>query len=106
MRKNNHRIHDLIDAIILDNNKAVLKMINQGISPSKALDGANVTPLHYAAQYNAIKCISLLIEKGASIHAKTFPDGQTPLEIALLNKSLKAVQLLMEYAKHVKEVPC
>ena len=92
--------YDLISAIINNDPQCVKNLLDQGAQPNRSLDEANVTPLHYAAQHNALNCIPLLIECGANVHTITEPDGQTPLDIALLHQHRNIVQLLMYYAEN------
>lgn len=92
---------NLISAVIDNNAEQVMALLDQGVNPNTPLDDANITPLHYAAQHNSLNCITLLIEAGAKLHATTRPDGQSPLEIALLHRFPQAVQLLMHYENHL-----
>jgi hypothetical protein len=50
------------------------------------------TLLHWAAYYNALECVKLLVEKGANRNRKN-SDGKTPLEVAKIQQTeiLKAL---------------
>lgn len=89
--------HALIEAVIDNDVEAVNKLLNRGIDPNLSLDDANITPLHFAAQGNCLEVIPVLVNAGANVHAETEPDGQTPLDIALLHKHDRIVQLLIAY---------
>ena len=91
---------NLIKAVIENNVEHVNEFLNQGIDPNNTLDAAHVTPLHFAAQNNSLEIIPLLIEAGADLHAQTEPDGQTPLDIALLHQHEKVVQILIAYSNN------
>jgi len=49
------------------------------------------TPLHYAASHSSLKCISLLLEHGASIDAMN-DQGLTPVDLAINRHSSKIIQ--------------
>jgi ankyrin repeat protein len=89
---------NLIEAVIHNDAKQVRAELERGVDPNACLDPALVTPLHFAAQHNAIDVISLLITAGAKINAQTFPDGQTPLDIARLHRHEKMAKLLEEFS--------
>ncbi|GAG81362.1 unnamed protein product, partial [marine sediment metagenome] len=72
-------------------------LLNQGADPNYVPDDAMVTPMHFAAQHNALEVIPLLVEAGAYIDSKTEPDGLTPLEIATMHGHDRIVQLLVAY---------
>jgi ankyrin repeat protein len=76
---------DLIEATIKNDIEMVKQLLSQGADPNVFLDAAKVTPLHFAAQNNCIEIGRMLIKAGADLHAKTYPDGETPLDIALLH---------------------
>jgi ankyrin repeat protein len=54
------------------------------------------TPLHLAARRNRHGAIRLLIERGADIDAREFPDNAAPLHFAAMYGDLDAVGLLVE----------
>ncbi len=84
----------LIDAIIDKDTLALLRLLQDGACPQQALDSANVTPLHFAAQQDAIDIIKILLKAGANMAATTIPDGQTAYDIAKLHGHQAAQQLL------------
>lgn len=91
-------LNQLIEAVIENNPRKVNTILSTGINPNLAEDKAGITPLHYAAQNDALLVIPLLIEAGANIHAETKPEGHTPLDIALLHGHGKVAQTLLAYA--------
>jgi ankyrin repeat protein len=54
------------------------------------------TPLHLAARHNRAGAIRLLIERGADVDAREFPDNAAPLHFAAMYGGLEAVRLLVE----------
>lgn len=84
----------LIDAIVIDNCDAVRMLLEQGADPNGFLDEDNVTPLHFAAEYNSIGSAQLLLAAGADREAETALDGETPLDIALLHQHKEVIRLL------------
>lgn len=93
-----NKVHEvqiqLIDAINAHDELSVKRLLNQGASPNESLDSANVTPLHYAAQHNATSIIRTLLAAGADRDLQTYPDGQTPYDIAHINQHAEAMVLL------------
>lgn len=75
----------LIAAVIHNDAEKVETILSTGADPNACQDAAKVTPLHFAAQHNSFSVVHLLITAGANIHARTVPDGQTPLDIAILH---------------------
>jgi len=89
---------ELIEAVINNNADAVRNILLLGADPNYCQDEANVTPLHHAAQHNAVGVVVLLLTAGANIHARTIPEGQTPLDVAILFKHKEMKALLEKYA--------
>lgn len=67
-------------------------LIDKGADVNKVGDEGN-TPLHTAAQGNAVKVIELLISHGANVNAKN-KRGQTPLAVSNLALQKQAADLL------------
>jgi ankyrin repeat protein len=84
---------DLIEATIKNDIETVKQLLSQGADPNVFLDEARVTPLHFAAQNNCVEIAQLLIAAGADIHAKTYPDGETPLDVAMLHGNQELITL-------------
>jgi ankyrin repeat protein len=84
----------IIDAIILDDVTTVMEMLHQGFNPNSCEDEAMVSPLHIAAQHNALGCAKALLRAGADVDAET-TDGITPFEVAKLNLFEEMMELLL-----------
>ncbi len=91
----------LIKAVIHKDSALVRALLSAGENPNYCLDAAKLTPLHFAAQHNALEIVPLLITAGANIHATTVPDGQTPLDIAKILGHQEMITLLEEYASRM-----
>jgi uncharacterized protein len=85
---------NFIDAVISNDVEVVRNYLKQGTDPNMCLDGDNVTPLHFAAQHNALEVAKLLILAGAELHAKTTYGNETPLEVAKLHGHWQVVELI------------
>ncbi|MCK4870334.1 MAG: ankyrin repeat domain-containing protein [Gammaproteobacteria bacterium] len=94
---------NLIDAVVEGDTKKVKELLAGGEDPSLVLDAAQVTPLHYAAQFNAVEIGKLLIKAGANIYARTSPEEETPLEIAHLHDSKEFIKLLLSHILRDKD---
>lgn len=90
---------ELIEAVIDNDADRVNELLHEGADPNCTLDKALLTPLHFAAQNNALFVIPLLVEAGADLHAKTQPEGSTPIDIAFLHAHEKIVQTLLAYER-------
>ncbi len=84
----------LIEAIIHKDIAAARQLLKNGADSNVALDQANVTALHFAAQSNQVDMIKLLLEYGANVNATTEPDQQTALDIAKIHKHTEVITLL------------
>lgn len=94
---------NLIEAVIHNDVNSVRTALEQGADPNACLDPANVTPLHFAAQHNAMDVVPLLVTAGAKVNAQTIPDGQTALDVARLHKHEKMARLLEELSIRCQE---
>lgn len=94
-KKNN--VASLINAVINHDAKRVNTLLNAGTNPCASVDKAAITPLHFAAQVNAITIVPLLLLAGANLHAKTKPEGQTPLDVACQHRHGQMIDLLISY---------
>ena len=93
-----------IEAIIKNNTKLVKKFLAEGMSPNVYLDADKISPLHFAAQNNAVDVIPLLVDAGADLHAVAQTTGQTVLDVAILSKHPKIIQLLNFYLNRFSEI--
>lgn len=92
---------DLIAAVIHNDQHAVRHILAGGADPNFCHDRAKVTPLHHAAQHNAVEVVELLITAGANIHARTKPEGETPLDVAKKFQHQEMMALLLHYAERM-----
>ncbi|MEZ4838537.1 ankyrin repeat domain-containing protein [Flavobacterium sp.] len=74
----------------------VKKFIEYGADINETTNG--LTPLMYAARYNQVEIIELLLAKGANIKAKD-ERGFTALNHAENSKATEAIALLKNYSK-------
>lgn len=93
------RTNGLFFAIMSENEKAALTVIERGIDIThKAV--MNLTPVHMAAVYGQVKAIEAMVAKGADLNASERKDGFTPLMSAVYYIPKK------EAAKQKKVVAC
>ena len=71
----------LLDAVIANNAARTRSLLEQGADPNFSEDQAHLTPLHFAAFYNAASVVSLLLVAGADVSLKD-RESDTPLDIA------------------------
>lgn len=92
---------ELLEAVIDEDLSLVEKLLAQGANPNAHIDDDKISPLHFAAQYNALAIAELLIYAGADLNAKTYPDGYTPIDIARLHGHEDMMELLEKYQSGV-----
>jgi ankyrin repeat protein len=68
----------------------------------KSLDSGGFTPLLYAARENCLKCVDVLLEKGADIDLPD-PDGVSPLHLAVMNANWDVAKRLIEAGADVNQ---
>lgn len=91
---------NFIEAVINNNEEVVKKMLQQNEKLSMLfLDEDKISPLHFAAQHNALEAANLLILAGADVNARTQYTGETPLDIARLHGHRPMVELLSKSVK-------
>jgi len=73
--------------------QTVKKLIEYGTDVNQASNG--LTPLMYAARYNKVDIIKLLLAKGARLNVKN-ELGFTALKYAEISKANEAIQLLKQ----------
>ncbi|HVV67970.1 MAG TPA: ankyrin repeat domain-containing protein [Gammaproteobacteria bacterium] len=89
----------LIEAVQMDDATKTAELLRSGLDANGYEDYARVTPLHFAAQANALESAQLLLQAGANPASKTI-EGITPLNIALLYAHLDMMSLLSsDYGK-------
>ncbi|MHA7059929.1 ankyrin repeat domain-containing protein [Aquimarina sp. M1] len=97
-QNNNHELalskaDPFIMAIIKGDFDAVVKMIEEGANVNLRSEGK--TPLMYAARYNRVDIIRLLVGKGAYVQAKD-KNGNTAMKFAQLSNAKEAAAVLEE----------
>jgi ankyrin repeat protein len=68
----------------------------------KSMDSGGFTPLLYAARENCLKCVDVLLEKGADIDLPD-PDGVSPLHVAVMNANWDLAKRLIEAGADVNQ---
>ena len=77
--------------------EGVKAMIASGENINKKSKG--LTPLMFAARYNKVGIVTLLIKKGAKLKARSSKDGVTALTIAKRSKAFDVVKVLEDALK-------
>ncbi|MBW2279071.1 MAG: ankyrin repeat domain-containing protein, partial [Deltaproteobacteria bacterium] len=72
----------------------VTLLLDRGMSPDGG-DSWGYTPLHSAAKYNHVSTIELLLKRGAKPSVNATNDGFTPLHLAVIDRRLEAVKILI-----------
>ena len=79
-------------AIVKGDFETVKKLIDMGADVNAKSNG--LTPLMYAAKYNRVEILNLLIEKGVNLKAKDSKKGFTALKFAELSNAIEAKKIL------------
>lgn len=87
----------LLEAVIANNLNITQALLEHGTSPNFFEDSARLTPLHFAALYDADTVIPALVMAGGQLDAKS-EDDQTPLMIAITHCNDKATEQLIKMA--------
>lgn len=91
------KIYDpLCVAISKSDNQTAKKIIEYGADVNQRFNG--MTPLMYAARYNNVEMIKMLIEKGADLSEKD-SRGNTAIKYAELSNAKEATAFLKELKK-------
>ncbi|HEX8576872.1 MAG TPA: ankyrin repeat domain-containing protein [Flavobacterium sp.] len=92
----NRTVTPLCQAVIKGDLETVKKMIEFGSDINEASNG--MTPLMFAARYNNVEVIELLLANGANPNIKN-DKGFTALKYAQLSNATEAVALLQQKSK-------
>lgn len=84
----------LLHLTALNNSPSITRLIETGTDVN-ALDNRQDTPLHYAAEGNAVDAITALIDAGANINQPGY-GGRTALFDAIYWNNVEATKLLLE----------
>ncbi len=68
----------------------------------KSMDTGGFTPLLYAARENCMRCVDVLLEKGADIDLPD-PDGVSPLHLAVMNANWDLATRLIDAGADVNQ---
>lgn len=90
----------LLDAVIRDDVDSVRQLISAGASPNFTEDGDRVGPLHFAALYNSLSVVPVLVLAGADLEAET-EFSETPLLVAMRHRCPEMIQHLNQYVPEV-----
>ncbi|PKH49951.1 hypothetical protein CXF68_04195 [Tenacibaculum sp. Bg11-29] len=85
-------INTFCKLIVAGNYDAVKMLIENGTNINKKSTG--LTPLMFAARYNKVEIVKLLIKKGAKLKVKS-TRGYTALNYAKMSKANEAYKLLL-----------
>ena len=72
------------------------QLINNGVSVNQKSNG--MLPIHYAAKFNRVEAIKVLISAGSEIH-KRCDEGLTPLKHAEKTNAVEAAEFLKRFKK-------
>ncbi len=87
------KVNPFCMAIVKGDLEAVNKMIELGSDVNQKSEG--MTPLMYAARYNRVDIIKVLVKKGANIKARD-SKGYNAMKFAKLSNATDAIALLEE----------
>ncbi len=90
------KVNSFCIAIAKGDFDTVKKMIEFGENVNKVSNGK--TPLMYAARYNRVEIINLLLENGAEVDVKD-KDGRKAIDYAKISKALGAKKILENASK-------
>jgi ankyrin repeat protein len=76
----------------------VKRLINNGVDVNEKSNG--MLPIHYAAKFNRVEIIKVLITAGSDIY-KPCDQGYTPLRMAEISNAKDAAQFLKRFKKFV-----
>jgi hypothetical protein len=90
------KVNSFCVAIAKGDFDTVKKMIQFGENVNKTSNGK--TPLMYAARFNRVEIINLLLENGATVDVKD-RDGRTAMDYAEISKATDAQKVLENASK-------
>lgn len=84
-------------------NEIIINSILQDITKLNEIDAFGNSPLHYAAKYDRLNAVKILLEKGAVPDVKN-NEGYTPAFFAATNGYLEIIKLLHEHEDNMDSV--
>lgn len=97
IKKHRNLNQDLLDAVIANQPSLVLSLLEQGADPNYTEDDAQLTPLHYAALYESVDVVSVLIGAGAKVHTLS-ANGEAALTLAKKNGNKALINALIQFS--------
>ena len=88
------------NAVEFGNIEALKEFLDAGADVNEGKSRGDLTPLHYAAQYDHTEIAELLISKGADLNVRT-RDGQTLLHRTALYNHTATAELLIAHGVDV-----
>lgn len=92
----NTTVSPICEAAAKGNIEKVKQLLNNGVDVNKKSNG--MLPIHYAAKFNRVDVIKVLITAGSEIHA-TCDKGLTAVRHAEKTNAKEAVQFLKRFKK-------
>lgn len=97
----NAKVNAFCMSIVKGDMDTVKKLIDLGTDVNQKSNG--MTPLQYAAKYNRVKIIKLLVEHGASLSVKS-SKGLTAMKYAKLSNAKDAMTVLKTLGTKKKKI--
>lgn len=91
------KVNTFCKLITAGNYEAVKAMIENGTNINRKSMG--LTPLMFAARYNKVAIVKLLIKKGAKLNSKSEKGNYTALDYAKMSKAHAAYKVLLAASK-------
>ena len=76
---------EFVKAVIAGEDLIVHELLTHGLNPNFG-DPAGLTPLHFAAAFNSLSLIKLLVNAGSAIYPRAHSSGKIPSEMCSLNR--------------------
>lgn len=105
MKEKSKLLSALIDAVMHNQAKKVVRLLKRGVNPNECEDELLFSPLHYAAAHSRVEVAQLLLAAGANLEAKDF-EGFTPLETACLHGNRAFIRFYHDYQCKNTALPC
>lgn len=87
-------------SIVKGDIETVKKLVNLGVDVNQKSNG--MSPLHYAAKYNKVEIVKLLVENGAKLNVRC-DRGYTATKYAKLSNATQTIALLNQLKQETKK---